>query len=146
MYDIQNRCIPYEIDLCYFKICINSTKHWCIDIRYFVRKKAPYWTLSGIFDWKWSFHWYIIHRIATDILLKIPSLFPDKNKISLIKEMQNIRSSRGFFHLLIKCDKFVEITVNPNISTSLQWYKSAVINYFNFSWLLFKMSVFPNSK
>ena len=27
MYDIQNRCIPYEIDLCYFKICINSTKH-----------------------------------------------------------------------------------------------------------------------
>ena len=36
MYDIQNRCIPCEIELCYFKICI---KHLCIDVRYFVRKK-----------------------------------------------------------------------------------------------------------
>ena len=41
----------------------------------------------------------------------------------------------------------VGITVTANISSSLLWYLiSAVLKYFNFPWLFFKISVFPDSK
>ena len=42
-------------------------------------------------------------------LFEIPWLFPNKNKILLTKEMQNIRNNRGFlFHSFIKSDTFQE--------------------------------------
>ena len=47
MYAIQHRCILDEIDLCYFRIVllritiIYLTKHRCIHVRNFVRKKPP---------------------------------------------------------------------------------------------------------
>ena len=55
-------------------------------------------------------------------LYKIPGLNLAKNKLSLTTELQNVRSSSNvFYHLFIKGDKFIEITVNPNFSSSLQW-------------------------
>ena len=44
MRDIQNRCIPDEIDLFYFKTCIITHNNNVIEqnIRYFVRKKTSY--------------------------------------------------------------------------------------------------------
>ena len=58
---------------------------------------------------------------ATGITFQDSQTFPKKNKLFLTKEMQNARSNSGFFfHLFIKRDKFIEITVNSHVCSSLQ--------------------------
>ena len=55
MYDIQNRCIPDEIDLFYFKTCIITHNNNVIEqninvshVRYFVRKRTSLLGLKNV--------------------------------------------------------------------------------------------------